>query len=671
MKYRTFLILSTYFLLLYLSYSSKNPYSKRHPNKPKPTSCHRNVTYSSNPSEDLSIINQRCTSHLYCLDIKLPYKSIAVSDNLPDGNYLNSIEDVLEYLKKWENFRKLPKCWPTLQAGLCSIFMPQCDEDPATGRKSRVSMSNIDICNDIVNDPDCGPIGRLFGWPSLFNCSDTSLFARNCTNELRGLRNVSSSPTCPEPLVPSNNPETWFKDFNGCALHCKYPTWRPEDQVYLSAFIKLTSIVGLITTLFAIALFNANSAKGKSSNIDQIMTECNMFHCLNYLGWSLQIFVSDISCSPNGSTSYYLPATCILSFILTYLPSMYNLILCAYLGRLCYEKLDERNDKLQVDRRLIYGIPSAIFVAVICSAGIEANGLYGICTIAQHSLFIRSISVLITILGTIYGLIYFSITLVKFMPALKRPVEKKSSDVQRNEFYMNFIRIFALAICNTIYVIFTAANHAYAFMYQEKWEDSIDNYIACSWSPYWKLNDPEMSLLTECRIDTKPSILLYFLELLPALTSGMIIASWSYQKDNLISVLRKLIDLLKKFLILLDPFEQSKENGKVAESSCGTPSSLRRSTTIGSMDQSMRFPERMSLKMSDRTSRDVLNSCRYGETNSLNTNQIDGVNSSIINQSNNQQLSEYVSLVLNNFHQERPESSQESEFQFYHGLGQN
>lgn len=523
-----FLKLSTYIFLLHFVRVDSSPYSKlRGPGKPMRNSCLRNLSDSS--QSNYSTFNQRCISHRNCLGIELPYRAISSPDNL------ESIDEVLESLKKWEQFERLPRCWPYLQASLCSIFMPQCDEDPTSGRKSRLSTSSVDICNDVVKNPDCKPIERLFGWPPLFNCSDTSIYARNCTHELRGYRNVPLSPTCQHPLVPSNDKNYWFKDYTGCSLHCKYPLLDPDSQAILETSIRFISVVGLFGTSCAVVLFWANSIKSKSSKLDQIIIESNMFHCLNYLGWSLQIIAGDIGCGTSGSTWYDLPTSCILSFIMTYLPSIYNLVLSAYLGRFCYEILHRGNDKFEIDRRLIYGVPTMTGLGLVSFGGIEGKGLHGICTVAQRSLFMRSMSVIIITACTLYGLIYFSITLKKLIP-----VKKKSSELHRN-----YVRIFAIAISNAIYVTFTTVNYVMTLMYQDKWQDSIDDYIACRWAPYWKLNEAEISITQKCEIDSKPPILLHLMELLPTLVSGIIIASWSYEKNNVVSLLKKLLALLE------------------------------------------------------------------------------------------------------------------------------
>lgn len=654
-----FLKFSTYVFLLHFIQVESSPYSKlRGPGKPMRNSCHRNL--SDFTHSNYSTFNQRCISHRNCLGNELPYRLISYPENL-----VESTDQALESPKKWEQFERLPLCWPYLQAALCSIFMPQCDEDPTSGRKSRLSISSVDICHDVVKNPDCKSIERLFGWPPLFNCSDASLYARNCTHELRGYRNVPLSPTCQYPLVPSNDKSSWFKDYTGCSLHCKYPLLDPGSQAILDTMIKVISTVGLFGTSCAVILFWANNVKSKSSKLDQIIIESNMFHCLNYLGWSIQIIAGDIGCSSSGSTWYDLPTSCILSFILTYLPSMYNLVLCAYLGRFCYEILHRGNDKFEIDRRLIYGVPTMTGLGLVSLEGIEGKGLHGICSVAQRSLFMRSTLVMIIIAGTLYGLIYFSTTLKKLIP-----LKKKSSELHRN-----YVRIFAIAISNAIYVTFITVNYVMTLIYQDKWQDSIDNYIACKWTPYWKLNEDEISISQKCEIEAKPPILLHLMELLPNLASGMIIASWSYEKNNV-------VNLLKKLLALLEPGSQSTtdyvfENGETGRQ---TPSSLQGSTSIY-CDNHSRSSAQIQMKSRVLTSRDVINSVRLRETNINTLDSTNLLNPNLLNNGANQldqstldQLTLLMTILESTIADNISRNSRESSDDLpniYHGIGEN
>lgn len=516
--------------------------------RPK-TNCFKNVTNSYDQNQDINR-NPKCialNSPYYCLDIKLPYYSTTVPDYVPDLT-LKSIDEVQSYLQRWQGARKLPKCWPILQVALCSMLMPQCEEDPLTGKALRTYGPNVDICNDLVARDECKFLERhLLDWPALFNCNDTSLYAKNCTNELRHLRFSSPQSTCQYPLVKSNDESTWFKDIGGCALHCKFPISDLDDQYYISSFIRVICTVGLISTLFAFIFFSANKASGRTSRMAKIIRICNICQIFVYLGWYLQFLTnSDIACDLHGSTLYGLPLVanaCVLSFILTYIPGLTSLLWCAYLGKTCHEKLlgQAKRKKSPDDSNLNgtlaifnYGIPLILFTSVAFLGHIDGNGLYGICTVGQRSIIIKSAFVFApTIIGTLYGNYYFIPIVYKLAF-----INSKKPSLRRN-----LIRILLLVVTSTMQVVFNIGNYFYELANRDKWIESIDRFTACSLNLN-NINLPENPMV-ECNIDTKPPVQLYHLEIISNLFMGIVISSWAFHQSNYRGLRLKVIDLLE------------------------------------------------------------------------------------------------------------------------------
>lgn len=550
--------------------------------RPK-SKCHNNVTYSSNDHTAGPLPKCIALNHPYCLDIRLPYNSTILPDYLPDLN-LKSSEEISSYLERWRGVKKLPKCWPVLQMALCSALMPQCEEDLSTGRVSRFYRPNVDICYDLVIKDECRFLSRQFeDWPALFNCNDTNIYARNCTNELRVLKFSGSTgqTQCQYPLVPNNDDSTWFRDIGGCAIHCKFPVFSIHEQANIATFIKVLCAMGLLSTTAAIILFGANKATSKSSRMAKIIKRCTWCQLLVYIGWSLQtILNNDIACSPSGSILYGLPLvanSCVLSFLLTYLPSMSSLFWCAHLGKLCHEKLIGKEDKspghVEIDRALSlfnYGIPLTLFVCVAFLGHIDGRGLHGICTVGQQSIIIKSVFVFApTILGTLYGNYYFMQIIFKLW------FEKGTA--MKPSLWRIFIRITALSVLTLLQIVFESANYFYEHLNEARWMESIDRFVGCQLS----LNNLDLAIPLQdtytvnerhgCAIGSKPLIILDYLEIFTKLTIGIVIASWAFYESNYRGLRRKLIDLL----------EDDKERQRRAKSFINQEPSLLHGRTNG------------------------------------------------------------------------------------------
>uniref|UniRef100_A0A6G1S968 Smoothened n=1 Tax=Aceria tosichella TaxID=561515 RepID=A0A6G1S968_9ACAR len=549
------------------------------------TSLAAAAAIATDPQAQILNANPKCVtlSHPYCLDIKLPYNSVALLDPVPDLS-LKTFEDVQNFLDKWRSAQKLPTCWPMLQVALCSLLMPKCEEDPLTGRAIQFHQASVDICRDLTNSnkTNCKFIQKqlLEEWPSLFTCNDTNLYAKNCTNELRDLRysiGANSKQVCQYPLVPTNDNQQWFKDIEGCSLHCKFPISSPHDQASISLVIKYMCLLGLISTVLALLLFKTNKVNSKSFRLAKVVKHCTICQLFVYIGWSLQTLIGhEVGCKPDGSHLFGQPLVanpCIISFLLTYLPSLSSLFWCAYFGKLCHEKLtgkskmtndDKSPSSSELDRSLsmfIYGIPLTLCVSVAFYGHIDGHGLYGICTVGQQSLVIKTIFVFVpSIIGMIYGNSYFVRIIFTSAPAVM-------STSKRSCLRRILIRISAQALLTMLQTSLPIVNYFYEARNHEEWLQSIEHYVACQLN----LSNIDTSISPhdftrqqqECSISSKPFITLYYLEILSNLALGIVIASWAFHDSNFRGLKAKLIDMLEDDEDLQRRVERKKPNARV------------------------------------------------------------------------------------------------------------
>lgn len=496
--------------------------------------CYKNLTTSTNSQATTC---QKYATQKYCLDIRLPYRTSIIPDYTPD---LQSIEQISSYIEKWEQFRSLPKCWHYLQVVLCSIFMPQLDDDPTSMRATRVSQPSVDSCNNMFKH--CKFISRHYTWPAeFFNCSDTNIYAKNCSNEFRDFRHKSH--TCQYPLVPSNDSSSWFRDVDGCSMHCKYPVLDTGDQEHIKFLIQILSTCGFFITLIA------KMIQTKSSMLSQVIDWCLGSQILFYVGWSLQTILGrDIACSSSGASLYNLPFVanaCILSFALTYLPMLCFSIWYAYMGQVCHQELIEKesneanvdNDtrRIKLVKWLSILLPSALFIAVLFIGQIDGNGLYGICTVGQKSIILKSLFVFAPdFICTTYGNLYLIRTIYKLSTVIdKNPTSKRIH-----------MQIVILIIFNSTRLLLSIGNQFYAHRNQSLWEESVDKLVACKLNPHLNEIAHDMDEISinrqDCELNIKNLVLLYYIELISNLGLGIIIAWWALCDINF-NMLKKMI----------------------------------------------------------------------------------------------------------------------------------
>lgn len=525
-------------------------YHSRYKYGHRPNICIKNQTVGFTADAQLTqlprplILNNR-----NCLDLQLPYNSTMLPEYLPDMS-INSYEEAYIYIQRWQIFRKLPKCWPYIQRAVCSIMMPEYDEDRLWYKWWRVSRPSVDICNDLVNRNNCNFVKKHYGWPALFNCSDSNLYARNCTSDFRDFKTTSMIDSCLYPLVASNEENDWFPDVPGCTMHCKYPIFNQNAQLSISNFVKFMTVMGLMSTVVALIIIEASNTYNKSSRIAEVMKRATFLHCICYIGWSLQMFNSaDIGCKQDGSALYQSSLNanpCVLSFLLIHMAQISNVVWFAYLGKLCHERLlgKKRSDQqAKVTSRCVnmlgYGLPLISLVMITSLGQIDGHGLYGICAISKRSQVLKFLFEYIPkFVSMFYGNWFF----IKSIMIITQRNRIESS------WRRNLIRIVALITLSSMQAIVSTGIYMYEQFNQITWTQSIYNYIVCSLNPRSLYDyDYESEIINrhECAIDKEPIILIYYLDLLSELSIGIVIASWAWCDTNFIGIRRKLIYMLE------------------------------------------------------------------------------------------------------------------------------
>lgn len=496
-----------------------------------------------------SIPSNECNTqhHPHCLGIGLPYRNVALPDQLP-GLDLSRVEDVQVQLNRWQKVSKLPKCWQNFQVILCSIFMPQCEKDPITKQVIRVSKPSYDLCHDITTGDECRFIERHFGWPSFFNCSDTNLYMKDCTDELRDSKFQPSSRSCQPPLVYSEEPKFWLGDIANCTIDCKFPIVDEDDSFRIKLVITVLGLFGLSSTLIAVSTFSLDNIRlfpgSDSSKSDTILRYYTCSQLCLYSGWFLVIIFflagDNMACGSGGTPVIGSRAFryCGISFFLTYIASLYNALCHAYLGRSIYYDLiggkevknTNKSNPLNSASEIVLGVlkylgPLVLFVIVAAFELVDGNGLYGICTTGNQSIVVKAIFILIPkTLGMLYGNFYL-------IESTRNIIQRKSKSTDPNR-VMILTRVIPQAVLSVMELITASWLHLYEYDHNDSWKLAIERQVACNLDLNNELDGLRSPSLA-CALEFKPNWIFYSLDLISILTPGIIVASWTLRQDNI------------------------------------------------------------------------------------------------------------------------------------------
>lgn len=335
--------------------------------------CVRQANYKC---EELKLTNQ-------CFGQNIPYTSTTL-----DLIAYHSQDESLEKLISYQALKHVPKCWSVIQPFLCAVFLPKCEN---INGNDMVYLPSLEMCK-VTLEP-CRILYNTSYFPDFLKCNETN-FPSKCNNDVMEMK-FNLTGQCLSPLVPAENPSSYYKDIDGCGLECKDPLYTEDEHRLVRKFVAWMASICLVLHFFAISTYAIEWRSGNKFPA-LIIFYINVLFAISCIGVLLQFcfdFRQKIVCredntlltaQPNGDDG----TICQLVFILVYYPMMSAIIwfvIFTYAWRKVLNfkaigKNQERIDKKVPTFYVIaFFVPALLTVGIFASSDIDANSIVGIC----------------------------------------------------------------------------------------------------------------------------------------------------------------------------------------------------------------------------------------------------------------------------------------------------
>ncbi|KAI4456613.1 frizzled [Holotrichia oblita] len=244
-----------------------------------------------------------------CMDTKLPYFSSTL--NL---TRVTNQEEVQMNLQLYNFARFVPMCWPVIQPFLCAWFMPRCENDTVYLPSKVMCKSTLKPCKIFYELIDLYP-----------NCDDESLFPPACKNDILELK-FNNTELCMEPLVKTDQVDSFHPDIEGCGLSCKDAYYTNNEHKQIHKLVGYCVLICIILTLFTVITFLID---WKTANKYPALAifYVNICFLVSYSGWMIQFLGTetreDIVCKKDGTLRKSEPSatenlSCVIVFVMVY-----------------------------------------------------------------------------------------------------------------------------------------------------------------------------------------------------------------------------------------------------------------------------------------------------------------------------------------------------------------
>ncbi|XP_034947663.1 protein smoothened [Chelonus insularis] len=503
----------------------------------------------------------KCVKMKYstCMGTPLPFTMTTV-DLLPEPMTQDQIQERLKILQV---LRHIPKCWAVVQPFLCSLFMPQCNNNT-------VELPSQEFCKKVS-----GPCRILFNhtiWPNFINCENTKLFPKMCNDYMRDYY-FNTSTKCINPLISTENSLAIFEGVEGCGTQCNDPLYTPEQQNQIHSFIFWGAVISGVFNLFTVITFliDWRSANKYPALVIFYINCCFLISCIGWLAQFTSGNRESIVCRKDGTLRMNEPSggslSCVVVFVLIYYSSMAAtvwFVILTYAWHMRFQALSTIQDK--IDKKSAYFhliawcLPLVLTVTIIALGEVDGNSVTGICFVGYTNHIIRSGFLLGPILvGILIGGYFLSrglVTLIRLKISSQEIISERASVKIRG----TIIRMGCFSVFTFLAVVITVYCHMYDFQNSSKWHQSFRDYMICLITKY--------SEDSECKMKYKPSVTKLQLHLLAPFLAGVLMSSWVWTSstiDTWIRFLRRTFNCeseepvkLKKHKVIAQAFAKRK-----------------------------------------------------------------------------------------------------------------
>ncbi|KAF7282687.1 hypothetical protein GWI33_002154 [Rhynchophorus ferrugineus] len=456
-----------------------------------------------------------------CMGAKLPYHVTTL-----DLTDLSSQAKVQEKLQLYEQYlRYIPKCWAVIQPFLCALYMPKCVD-------GSVDLPSREMCR-ITLEP-CKIIYNSTVFPEFFNCEDERLFPSKCRNDIHEMK-FNTTGYCMEPLIKTDKVEWYFKDVEGCGLHCKDSRYTENENYQIHKLITYCALICIILNLFTVMTFvidwkTANKYPAKA------IFYVNICFAISYGGWLVQFIGydtrEDIVCKKDGTLRKSEPSatenlSCVVVFFMVYYFLIAGLVWFMIFSYAWYmsslqalvniqKKVDKKGAYFQL---VAWSLPLILTITTMAIGEIDGDYTMGICFVGFVNMSARAGLLLAPLIAAMIVSVYIIVRGLTLLIKVKIESKEVISLHSARKIQSNIVRMTVFTIFMVVFCIVTIGYHVYEAVNRDQWNESLENYIVCKLTSFSTDH-------SHCKQSKRPSVAMLQLQLLALFGKGIAMASW-------------------------------------------------------------------------------------------------------------------------------------------------
>jgi len=465
-------------------------------------------------------------TNIYCFDTNLNYRQSSLT-----LSGLASLAQVESALKEWSTLKMVPSCWKVIQPVLCGIYFPSCTNNT-------VHLVPTDLCK-VVKSSCRNVISQLNPhWEKILDCD--SFRYSDCKKDEKSERlRFNTSSLCPSPLVPTQDNEYFFGDYEECGMSCISPLLTLDQHDRIRTLIAVAGTISLVCTLFAVTTFliDWNAANKYPAVAIFYINLCCFF---STVGWMAQLGgKEDIVCRKEGLLRRQEPGSgdnlaCVFVYILIYYFSIGAgvwLVILTYTWSVFFTHNTKVKDMIEPWTAYFHlsawSLPAVLTIVILGINQVEASSLYGVCFIGFETISTRIVFLITPFSLFIMASGYFSVRCLKFLSGVYLTPDflssKESAKVQST-----LLRIGVFLVLTVVVFLGSLLCQVYEMLHRPGWTNSLKNLVICNLKQ--QLIGGSIS---GCSLEDKPNPAILQLHLLCIFGGSILSSSWVFTKESL------------------------------------------------------------------------------------------------------------------------------------------
>ncbi|XP_050297763.1 protein smoothened isoform X2 [Anthonomus grandis grandis] len=340
---------------------------------------------------------------------------------------------------------------------------------------------------------------------------------------------------CMDPLTKTDKPDWWFKDIEGCGLHCKDTKYTENEHYQIHKLITYCVLLCIILNIFTVTTFlidwktaNRYPAKG--------IFYVNICFAISYGGYLMQFLGydtrEDIVCKKDGTLRKSEPSatenlSCVIVFFMVYYFLIAGLVWFMIFSYAWYMSSLQALGKIQdrVDKKHAYfhlaawSLPLMLTITTMAIGEIDGDYITGICFVGFANMAARAGLFLAPLVATMLVSIYIIVRGLMLLIKVKIESREVISQHSARKIQSNIVRMTVFTIFMVVFCIVTIGYHIYVASNNDLWVLSLEKYILCKLTSF-------STDYSHCKQTERPSVAMLQLQLLAVFGKGIAMASW-------------------------------------------------------------------------------------------------------------------------------------------------